>query len=58
MKSPQTGAASPPPVARSAIGTGVSIPNQTPAARLGVKPRNQTLLCSLVVPDFPAAGTS
>ena len=38
--------------------TGRSIPNQTAAMRLGVNPRNQVLVFSLVVPVFPAAGTS
>ncbi len=60
MNRPHTGAANPPPVAwgaPSTMGTGRSIPNHTPANRLGVKPVNQVLVPSLVVPVFPAVGT-
>ena len=58
MNSPQTGAANPPPVARSTMETGSSMPNHTAAAKSGVKPMNQTLPPSFVVPVLPAAGTS
>ena len=53
----QTGAASRPPLAPGMIDRGLSNPSQTPAARSGVSPTNQTSLPSFVVPVFPAAGS-
>ena len=43
-----------PPVAVRPIGVGSSKPTHTPAQTFGVKPQNQALVLSLVVPVLPA----
>ncbi len=57
MMSVHTGAARRLPDAPGMMGRGRSKPSQTPAARSGVIPMNQTSRPSLVVPVFPAAGS-
>src|SRR5258708_1647088 len=51
------GAASRPPCALRTISCGLSNPIQTPATMSGVKPMNQTLVPSLVVPVLPPDGS-